>query len=215
MGDRRRAPRAMGQLTVGSTEDHDEGIGTTIVGGQPPRSGRQPAGSIPVGMERVLYAAAVDQLFRAELMEDREEAIRSRGFSLTDSERAMLRFTPEAQLKASIDGMDTSKENLERRSFMQVVAAGAVTVAAGEVVAGCSDDDKVPTEDLGPDLGPATEGIRPDRGPDSPASQGIRPGPDGPSAGIQPDMPSVNKDAAPKDVIITPEVGSYGIRPKG
>ena len=215
MGDHKRAPRAMGQLTVGTTEDHHEGIGTTIVGGQPPSTGRRPASGIPVGVERVLFAAAVDPVFRVELMEDREGAPRSRGFSLTDSERAMLRFIPEVQLQASIEGMDTSAENLERRSFMQVVAAGAVTVAAGEVVAGCSDDDKVPA-----DMAPASEGFSPDKGirpkdtgPDGPAIQGIRPGLD--SKGIQPDMPPGVKDAAPKDVTITPEVGSYGIRPKG
>ncbi len=232
MGDNKRTPRAMGQLTVGTTDDND-GIGTTIVGGQP-HKGRRPARGIPVGVERVLYAAAVDQVFRAELLEDRVEAPRSRGFSLTDSEQAMLRFIPEAQLLASIDGMDTSAENLKRRSFMQVVAAGAVTVAAGEVVAGCSDDDKEPPKDVGtesmvdmgvrpddgfsPDMGVRPNDIAPPPEGGSP-DMGVRPsdiGPDAPPIqGIKPDMPPSVKDGAPQDVVMPHEVGSYGIRPKG
>ena len=228
MGDRTRTPRAMGQLTVGSTDDN-EGIGTTIVGGQPPRVGRRPAASIPVGIERVLYAAAVDRVFRDELLADRAAAPGARGLALTDSEQAMLRVIPEVQLLATIEGMDTSPENLERRSFMQVVAAGAVTVAAGEVVAGCTDDDddKVPS-----DMAPTSEGFNADRGirpdglgVDSPATQGIRPGPDSagilpdlPSGvnGIQPDLPPGVKEAGPVDIVVAPEgSASYGIRPKG
>lgn len=210
MGDRPRTPRAMGQLTVGKHQDLDQGVGTTIVGGQPPGGGRKLA-RVPVGMERVLYAAAVDAVFRGALMADRQQAVQSRGFALTPSEQAMLKAIPEAQLAASIDGMDTSAENVERRSFLQVVAASAVTVAAGEVVAGCSDDDDKDAGkkvDMGPDTGPATDGIRPDLGPDTgPAVQGIRPGLD--SAGISPDLPQ------PRDAMIVPEVASYGIRPKG
>lgn len=210
MGDKTREPRAMGQLTVGSSEGD---------GGQPPQ---RPARSVPVGMERVFYAAAVDPVFLDELLADRVEAAQSRGFALTDSELAMLRVVPEVQLRTMVAGMDTSPENLERRSFMQLVAAGAVTMAAGEVVAGCSDDD-----DVSRDMAPASEGIRPDMGirdgivPDRPATQGIRPGPD--SAGILPDMPSGVKGIQPdmpqgaKDATVVPDsgAGSYGIRPKG
>jgi len=73
-------------------------------------------------------------------------------------------------------------------------------------------DRTPPVNDLGPDEGPATEGIRPDKGPDGPAIQGIRPGMD--SKGIQPDMPPGVKDLGPKDVFMGTDA-SHGMRPKG
>jgi len=150
---------------------------------------------VPVGMEKVLFAAASDQHFMEELFEDREAAVEARGFRLRDSEMAMLRMIPDEHLRSAINGLDTSDRNLERRNFMRAVAATAVTVAAADALSGCSDDsdkDSGPSpKDSGPpdqrppdqggntvdsstlDLGPAPVGIRPG---DAKMATGIRPG---------------------------------------
>ncbi len=142
---------------------------------------------IPVGVERVLYAAARDPEFRARLIQDRDAAIIERGLILRPSELAMLRLIPAEQLEGSIDAMDTSPENLKRRTFLGAVAASAAGLVAGQSLSGCwSSDGSRPDE---PDAyqprdqsGPSTD----DNGPKSDAI----PSPDAPEAtrGIRPDQ---------------------------
>ena len=91
---------------------------------------------VPVGVERVLYMAALDPAFRAALLSGREAALAGRGFELTESERAMLRLAPDAQLEEAIAAIDTSPTNLERRGFMAAVAATAA-LATAEVLTSC------------------------------------------------------------------------------
>lgn len=147
-----------------------------------------------MGLERLLYLAAVDEAFRAELLQRREAAAATRNIELRPAEAAMLRSVPEAQLRATIANIDTSRTNLERRGFLRAVAASAVTIAAGEALLGCSDEDQDPPR---PDRGPPgfdSGGIRPDFGP--PPDRGpadgeadTLPAPDIPPApaGIRPD----------------------------
>lgn len=177
----KRPPRAMGQL---SATDPTQQVGTTIVGGQPPGEGRQGI-LVSAGVERVLFLAAVDPAFCEELVRDRAAAAR-RGFKLSESELAVLRLIPAEQLRATIDSLDASPDNLRRRRFLQAVAVGAAAVAAG-----CSDDD-VKTD--APVSGPDATGILAD----------MPPGPD--SAGI---------DSGPVVDIEAPDSGSAvkGIRP--
>lgn len=111
---------------------------------------------VPVGVERVLYLAAVEPEFRAALLVNCEAAVARRGLKMRSSELAMLRAVPAAQLETTISGMDTSRANLKRRSFLQSVAASAAVLAAAGA-AGCSDDDKVPL-----DGGVVDHGARPD-----------------------------------------------------
>ncbi len=157
---------------------------------------------VPVGIERVLYLAATDQTFRAALEADAEAAVAARGLNLRPSELGMLRAVPLDQLLASAGHMDASPENLQRRSFLRAVAASAVTVAAADVVAGCSDED-------------VSTGIRPE------TDYSIK-------AGIPPDMPTPPRDAgAPDlkpdtkqkndDLAVTPDgfPAGTGIRPDG
>ncbi len=131
--------RARAQLSA----DDAAGIGTTIVGGQPPGAPRRPLRAVPVGIEKLLYAAAIEPAFREALLRDREEAIRARGIALEGTELAMLHLAPEAQLAAAIDGIDTSEQNLARRGFLHAVA-GAVTLAAGTMLTGCDGDPPKP-----------------------------------------------------------------------
>jgi len=84
---------------------------------------------VPVGVEKVLFTAALEPEFRARLLQDRGSAAIDRGFQLRPSEIEMLRLVPAAQLEAAIDRLDTSGANLERRGFMRAVAASALTLA--------------------------------------------------------------------------------------
>jgi hypothetical protein len=87
----------------------------------------------------------------------------------------MLKAVAPAQLRATIERIDTSTGNVQRRSFLRTVAASALTATVSSAVA-CGD------EDVGP---PAPAGIRPDQmvpdqGSDLDTSRGIRPDlPDG------------------------------------
>lgn len=105
--------------------------------------------SVPVGLEQMLFAAAVDPGFHAELIRDRELAVARRGVELTASESAVLAIATDAQLAAMIDRIDTSEQNLKRRKFMRAVAATAVTLAAGTGLGACGgpgDEPAVKTD---------------------------------------------------------------------
>ena len=122
-----------------SHKQHSD-VGTTIVGGQPPKD-RQISVSVPAGVEKLLYLAATDGSVREELIRDRDRAADGHGVTLTESEAAMVRLAPAAQLGAMIDALDVSSANVQRRRFLQAVAASAAAVTAGAALAGCSDDD--------------------------------------------------------------------------
>jgi len=192
-------PRAMGQLQADDPSD----IGTTIVGGQPPGPRRKKVSGVPVGIERVLYAAAVDPEFRARLLAEREEAAKSRGFTLRDSELAILRLTPAAQLKSAIDGLDTTEHSLKRRTFMRAVAASVVTLAAADTLGACGEE--------------AVKGIRPDSGFDS---GGIRPDTGGADMTLEIDSGEVDRGIRPDaqadmELEVDGPEASWGIRPDG
>jgi hypothetical protein len=104
--------------------------------------GKKKTISVPVGLEQLLYIAAGDAEFRAELIRDRARAAERRGLELTGSERAVLAIAPDEQLEAMIDHIDASEQNLAKRRFMRAVAATAVTLAAGTGLGacGCSGD---------------------------------------------------------------------------
>ncbi len=195
--DQKNKPqRAVGQLSA----DDPSGVGTTIVGGQPSGSPRKQVNKIPVGIERVLYAAAMEPVFRERLLADREAAIQERGFPLRPSELAMLRLTPAEQLEAAIDSLDTSAPSLERRSFMRTVAASLVTLAAANTISACADEI-------------TSDGIRPD--PDGLAPAGVRPDDVG-TDDMKTDGPGVNIDAGVRaDIEIDTHPMANGIRPDG
>jgi len=192
----------MGQLTA----DDPVKSGPTIVGGQPPPRKRATLAGVPVGIERVLFLAAVEPTFRQALLEgDREAAVAARGLEMKPSELAMLRAIPATQLAANIDGIDTSEDNVERRTFMRAVAAGAMAVASAEAFSGCDT---------------ASDGNRPDTGPPPMDATGIRPdmpqyGKD--SAGFKGDMAPPIKDGEPPDQgkvdVKVPSLDATGIRP--
>jgi len=129
---------------------------------------------LPVGVERVLYTAAVDPSFKEALARDRLAAVASRGFELSGSEQALLRMVPDSQLRAAIDGIDFSPENLERRRFLRTLAVTTATVVAADALTACGgDSEPTPTRGIQPDMPPADRdgGIS-----DMMAATGIRPG---------------------------------------
>jgi len=120
------------------------------------RSGQR--NRLPVGVERVLFAAAVDADFRRALLEDPGRATQARGLELRPAELAMLRSIPSAQLAASIQAMDTSAENVERRSFLRTVAVAAAGVVVVEGLSACSSAGETGARPDWPDSQPPDTG---------------------------------------------------------
>lgn len=114
--------------------------------------------SVPVGIEKILYLASRDDVFRARLLDDREVALSSSGITLKTSERMMLSFMDASELSTMIDNLKPPKPH--RRKFMNAVAATFVTISAGSLLQACdSDSGKV---DVKEDFVYATNGINPD-----------------------------------------------------
>lgn len=151
---------------------------------------------VKIGVERVLYTAATDHQFRQALLAHRESALSARGMELSSTERAMLLGVTDEQLLANIEKMDVSPKNHQRRAFMRVVAAGAMTVAAADALAACGGEDNT--------------GIRPDF-PD----QGV-PDAEAPDQGTDTAGPDATKDAAKSpDKAWLDVKTSWGSRPGG
>jgi hypothetical protein len=175
---------------------------------------------VPIGVERVLLHAAVDPSFKQALLADRQAALLAHEVALRPSERAMLLAIPTEQLAAAIEGMDPSPANVQRRSFMRVVAASAMTIAAAESVGCGSDTDQGPNppQDAGPDF-PAATGSRPDwpdTGPaqDTAAADGTAQ--DAAATDATGDAVSdAPSDAAEDDLPFGPDMSATGIRPDG
>jgi hypothetical protein len=187
--------KAKAQLSA----DDPSGTGTTIVGGQPARP-RRPLRAIPVGIEKLLFTAAIEPAFREALLRDREAAIRARGIALAPSELAMLKLAPASQLANAIDALDTSASNLARRGFLHAVA-GAVTLAAGTALSACDGDPPKPER---PAMAGQDGGLRD-------VADLPRPGPD---AGVRIDAPVYHPDAgSTRDVAYLEAPAPAGIRP--
>ena len=110
----------------------------------------------------------------------------------------MVRLAPADQLEAMIDALDVSAGNVQRRSFLQAVAASTAAVTAGAALGGCSDDDDVKT-----DTGTTQAGVPADVGVDAKINPGLDAG------GIQPDVSYL--DSAVKVDVGAPRPA--GIRP--
>lgn len=138
---------------------------------------------VPVGLEKVLYVAATDEPFRRQLMQDRQRAIRQMGLQLRPSELATLAAIPTAQLQAAIQGMDTSPGNVQRRTFMRVVAASAATVATAGAL-GCNATPAGIRPDMQDDVAKTSKDGGKDGGKDGAGNDTVKaPGPDGGMAG--------------------------------
>ena len=122
----------------------------TVVGGRPPERA-DPWQPTPEGIELLLAAASHDDDFRRCLLDDPLAAARRAEVRLLESEQAILRAVPPAQLAAMLDGLALS--NPARRRFLRSAATTALTVFAGTALAACGSE---PEESLPPIPGPVT-----------------------------------------------------------
>lgn len=123
-------------------EEGKEYVGKTIVGGRPLRRPKRRI-SIPVGIEKVLYKAAVDPLFKKLLLADRMKAVELEKMRLSPSEMLIFRNVSDSALRTMIGKIRPKKHG--RRKLMKAVAAAVVTLTAGTAGVGC--DDGGPSED--------------------------------------------------------------------
>jgi len=91
-----------------------------------------PTPPVPVGIQRLLRLAAVDEAFRAQLLEKRDAVARAAGVELTETERAVLRAASEAQLDAMAKHLPPPAS--PRREFFRQTAATAAAVLAGSAL---------------------------------------------------------------------------------
>lgn len=179
----------------------DSGCGaTTIVGGQPPKHKPNKV-KVAAGVEQALYLAATDEAFCRRLLERRDRAALEAGLKLQASEAAVLRNAPRHQLEAFIASLDTSPANVQRRGFLQAVAASAVAFAAGGSLGGCSDNDKDADGGILTDVPEARDGamtdmpeVKADGGDGGPVQPDIDVDAPLTMDGIQPDIPPVKLD---------------------
>ena len=128
-----------------------EAVRTTIVGGQPPGSGRR-VGAVPRGVEVLVKKAAVDPAFKKILLEKRAAAAEAIALKLQPAEAAMLEAVPETQLRAIVANTKVSPSL--RPAFLGY-AAGVMLAALGTATA-CGGADVSPdvTRGIEPDIPP-------------------------------------------------------------
>jgi hypothetical protein len=149
-----------------------------------------PRNPIPKGIEVLIKKAAVDEQFRASLLDLRADAAGLIDLKLEPPEIAMLSSASRVQLESIIS--NTSVPDSQRRVFLGKVAA-LMLAAIGIGSAGCypattgiapdPPQKKNPEPEPGPERPthmPVTDGIRPDMPPDTDRI---------PITGSKPDMP--------------------------
>lgn len=119
---------------VPGREEEPRSPRTTIVGGRPPETNAK-GPAVPTGIQRLLRLAAVDDAFRAQLLEKRDLAAPAAGVELTATERAVLRAASEAQLDAMAKHLPPPTS--ARRDFFRQTAATAAALLAGPVLLAC------------------------------------------------------------------------------
>lgn len=167
--------------------------------------------SFPLGVERVLHAAAADPATRQALLRDRPGALAGLDLDLTDTERAMLLAIPDDQLTAAINGLDISPANVKRRTLLAAVATTSATLATWQMASGCMTGTR-PDDEVRKDGGPGDGGAM-EAGPDSGPTPDSSPGPDSgptPDSGPSPDSgPTPDTAGAPvPDSGPMPDAGS-------
>lgn len=145
-------------------------VRTTIVGGQPPGNAR-PLGEVPIGMERLLGLAAVDDRLAAELERDPRSLAEECGITLEPTELSVLAATPPGALRGMLDGIRTGLAEPARREFMKRASVLAVALFAtgGAAAGGCKKTTPDPSPAPGSGPGPgATDMGSPSAGMDTP-----------------------------------------------
>ncbi len=146
---------------------------------------------VPIGMERLLGLAAVDDRLAEELERDPVALADGCGITLEPTEKAMLSATSGEALRRMISGIRVGLAAPDRREFMRhaAVIVTALTVGGAAAAGGC----KKTTPDSGP------------TGPKDPPDMGAKP----------PDMdaPPPDMDAPPPDMAAEPDAGAPVLKP--
>ncbi len=113
---------------------------------------------VPIGMERLLGLAAVDDRLAEELERDPLALADGCGITLEVTERAMLAATPPAALRSMLSGIRVGLAPPDRREFMQNAAVIVAALAVGGVaaVSGCkktTPEPSAPGPSKSPDMG--------------------------------------------------------------
>lgn len=110
----------------------------TIVGGRPAGEDRTLHG-LPMGIQKLLVAASLDDGYKARLVEDPLAAARAAHVGLSAGERALLKAVPKSQLELMASRMAVSDP--QRRRFLLAAATAILAVIAG---AGCRNEEQAP-----------------------------------------------------------------------
>jgi hypothetical protein len=115
-------------------EEGNEIVGRTIVGGRP-ASHRKRKLRVPIGIEKVLVRAAVDEDFRKQLLEDRDGALADLGDELTPTERTVLSTIPNESLLQMVTNIDIGRHGKKR--FMRGVVNAVLMTSAASAALSC------------------------------------------------------------------------------
>ena len=98
---------------------------------------------VPIGVEKILLRAAMNDKFKQRLLDDRERAIDESGLELTSTERAMLVVMPQSVLEAMAQRLNPSRQMNTRvaRGVAAAVASSIILTASGYCCGGSGPDD--------------------------------------------------------------------------
>ena len=146
--NRDQAPMGAGDDMTAEIEEGTESVRRTIVGGRPIDRRRRKV-RIPIGVEKVLYRAAADRVFREQLLMGRAEALPGTGLEVSGAEAMILRSVSDDALRTMIEAIDV-KRHRKRRFFRGIAAASlAATTALG--TASCGEEEMAVAGGAAPD----------------------------------------------------------------
>ncbi len=126
--NRDQAPLGEGEDRADLIEEGTEAVRRTIVGGRPIDRRRRKV-RIPIGIEKVLCAAAADGVFMERLVTARADALDGTGLQVSAAEAAILGSVSEDALRTMIDHIDL-KRHRKRRFFRGIAAASLAATTA-------------------------------------------------------------------------------------
>ena len=89
---------------------------------------------IPIGIEKVLCAAAGDHAFREQLLLARADALAGTGLDISVAEATILKSVSEDALRTMIDNIDLKRHR--RRSFFRGIAAASLAATTATACIG-------------------------------------------------------------------------------
>lgn len=128
----------------------------TIVGGRP--NGKlQVMQTMPLGIQKILYGASLDDDFRKKAGTDPSEAAKELGIELTGSEKAILSAVPPKQLNLMIDQI--KEAHIPRRSFLMKTTATLAAIVATAFGVNAQETPPPVTRGISHDVPSHTRGI--------------------------------------------------------